>query len=82
MSTHTAPVFTKLEGWGMIVCEPCGYVVWPKHMAKHCNLRHGMDQDVATATAAGYEDDNLIKQGRRGRATDIYRNAIPLPARC
>ena len=62
MSTHTAPVFTKLAGWGMIVCEPCGYVVWPKQMAKHCNLRHGMDQDVAMATAAGYEDDNL-KQG-------------------
>src|SRR5882762_363860 len=62
MSTHTAPVFTELEGWGMIVCEPCGYVVWPKHIAVHCKKRHGMDPVVAAATAAGYENDYL-KQG-------------------
>jgi hypothetical protein len=32
MSADAQLVFRVLEKWGLIVCEPCQYVVWPKHI--------------------------------------------------
>ncbi|KAN0066893.1 Protein of unknown function (DUF3505) domain containing protein, partial [Elaphomyces granulatus] len=59
----TPPVLTVLEEYGLIICEPCQCVVWPKHVAKHCMNEHGEDEVQAAATAAGYDNDADLKQG-------------------
>jgi orsellinic acid/F9775 biosynthesis protein OrsD len=63
MSAEAQPVFRVAERWGLIICEPCQYVVWPKHIASHCGKRHGMDTAQAAAIAAGYENAANLKQG-------------------
>jgi hypothetical protein len=60
---YTTPVFTVLERWALIICEPCRHAVWPRYVASHCRKKHGMDAVQAAAMAAGYEDAEGLKQG-------------------
>src|ERR1700740_3678266 len=57
------PVFTVLEEWALIVCEPSEYVVWPEHLAAHCRKQHGTDPVQAEAIAAGYSNAEDLKHG-------------------
>jgi Orsellinic acid/F9775 biosynthesis cluster protein D len=62
-SAPTTPVFTVLEEWGLVVCEPCRYVVWPMHIAAHCHKQHGVDRAEAAAIAAGYDNAENLRHG-------------------
>ncbi|KAN0085603.1 Protein of unknown function (DUF3505) domain containing protein, partial [Elaphomyces granulatus] len=71
-------VFTVLEQWALIVCEPCQHVVWPRHVAGHCRYKHGADHVQAAAIAAGYENAEDLKYGPKELELSPYVEA-PIP---
>src|SRR6267378_2021473 len=77
-ATPPIPVFTVLEEWGLVVCEPCGYVVWPKHVAVHCRNQHGVDTVQAAAIAAGYDNAEDLKHGPDELDLPLYLET-PIP---